>query len=73
MKLYVSNTCQECRIVEASPLLRRINHTLLIRNVDQDPRAIEELAAVGSRSVPTLVHGHLVWIGADSILNYLAQ
>lgn len=71
MKLYVSNSCPSCQTVKQSPLFRQRLSQILIRNVDIEPAAMNELYASGSRAVPTLVTDHHTVVGAGDILNYL--
>lgn len=61
--IYTSSTCPHCKT--AKDFLHREGLPFSERNVQTDPQAQQELAALGARGVPTFVIGDEVIIGFD--------
>jgi len=72
MKLFTTNSCPSCQTVKQSPLFKKWVHQIRVVNLDFEPQETQALYATGSRSVPTLIDGQSMFVGADSILRYLS-
>lgn len=73
MKLYVSNNCPACKLVESSELLRQFVSWVEIRNIDTNPHARYEFDQHSLRTVPALVDQRNVIVGAMQIFHYLRR
>lgn len=71
--VYSQPGCPPC--VAVKEFLTRSNIPFVAKDITEDPEAIDELVALGSRSTPTIKFGDKVMIGfrKDELLSWFAK
>ncbi len=71
--VYSQPGCPPC--TAAKEFLDRAGIPYVAKDVTEDPQAIDELIAIGSRSTPTIKYGDKVMIGfrKDELMSWFAK